>query len=309
MLTVLLFGLVTFAQLGPAPQPAPVNVHVDLVAPPPDDTQIADASVTSSQAVLNTVIAPAPIGWANDLLGIENIWTTTPDNLTWNNPAIRSLALGISGIAAALVGLAILLKAGGIALGQEDWESLFRVLYALALSVLNLIFWEIGIRANNLMTAAIAGPSLPSMIKPHLVTTVDPAALPGTVILLIVYAIVSIMLLLSLLFRLGLIDILIVAGSVLLFMDAMSETSHMAAHYRRLSIAVIFGQVLVVICLKCASVLGSLGNGGALGTLLSIAILWLAMKAPQAILAGSGAAGGGNIGGMLFAAIRRRLGR
>jgi hypothetical protein len=311
VLTVLLFGLVTFAQIGPAPQPAPVHVTVteNLVAPPPDPEQISEASVTSSQAVLNTVIAPAPVGWANELLSLPNIWTTTPPDLTYGNPAVSGLASLIRGVAMALIGLALVARGIGIALNREGWEGLGRLLFAAVMASTSIVMWQIGIDLNNAMASSIAGPALPTLIKPHLVTEIDPTAAAGTTILAIVYSIVAIMLLFSLIFRLGLIDILIACGSLGLICWSTEQTAYIANHYVRISVAVLFSQVLIVICLRCASVLSTLGSGGVLGTLLSIVILWLARSAPQAILAGSGSAGGHNLGMVVFAALRRRFAR
>lgn len=302
-----------FAQGNPIVQGPPAETHttttvnVTVQAPPPDNTQISDASVTSSQAVFNTVIAPAPIGWANDLLALPDIWRTTPPDLTYKNSAISGLASLIRDVAAALLALAILARGIGIMLGRDDWSGMGRLLFAAICSAAELTFWQWGIDLNNSMTSAIAAPALPSLIKPHLVTTVDPTVAVGTVILLVVYAIVAIMLLFSLIFRLGLIDILIACGSLGLICWATEQTSYIANHYVRISTAILFSQVLIVICLRCASVLGTLGSGGVLGTLLSIAILWLARSAPATILAGSSSSQGSRIGSMVARVIARKL--
>lgn len=305
-----------FAQAAPgnAIVTPPIETHttttVNLVAPPPDPKAIADASVESSGAVLNTVIAPAPVQWANSLAGLPDIWRTTPPNLTYGNSAIKDLASLIRNVALALIGLAILARGIAIVLGREEPTSLGRLFFAAIAAWSNLIFWQIGIDLNNAIAASIGAPDLPSLIKPHLVSQIDPASTAGVVILLLVYAIVALLLLFSLIFRLGLIDILIATGSLALICYATTQTEHIANHYTRIATAVLFGQVLIVVCLRCASVLATLGSGGVLGTLLSIVILWLARSAPQAILAG-GAAGssqGGQWGRVAFAFIRRRVG-
>lgn len=312
MIAALLLGLSLFAQVG-SPLPAPIEsrttVTTNLVVPPMDPQVVADTSVQSSQAVLTTVIAPPPLQWANELLGLPDIYRTTPDDLTWNNGAIRDLAGLIRNVAVALIVLAILAKALAIMLGRDDPSSAGRILYAAILSFSNLVWWEWGVRLNNGITAAIAAPALPSLIRPHLVTSIDPSTAVGTVVLLVVYAIVALLLMFSLLFRLGLLDILIAVGSLALLCKATPETDHIASHYTRISVAVLFSQVLIVVCLRCASVLATLGAGGVLGTLISIAILWLARSAPQQILAGSSNAQGNHWGGLAARMVMRRLGR
>lgn len=315
MIAVLAFAAVTvFAQIGGPSIMPPVESHTtvtnNLVVPPMDPQVVAETSVQSSQAVMTMVIAPAPLQWTNELLNLPvDIFRTTPDDLTWNNGAIRGLADLIRTVAMALIVLFILAKGIAVALGRDDPSSLGRLFYAALLSTGNLIFWQIGVQLNNAITAAIAAPALPSLIRPHLVAEIDPASTPGTVILLVVYAIVALLLMFSLLFRLGLIDILIAVGSLALICKAIPETDHIATHYTRISVAVLFSQILIVICLRCASVLATLGTGGVLGTLVSIAILWLARSAPQQILAGSSNSQGNHWGSFAARLIARRLGR
>ncbi len=294
----------------PAPQPQNVTVHNEITvqAPPPDPQAIADASVTSSEAILSTVIVPPPLQWANDLMSLPDVWRTTPDDLSWNNGAIRDMAgLGLAA-ALSLVALAIFAAGAGHALGQG--ANYGRLLLGVVLAVGNLAFWQIGIGINNTLNNAIGAPALPSLVKPHLVTTVDPGAAVGTVVLLLVYAIVVLLLIFSLLFRLGLIDILIAVGSLALLMYATEQTEFLATHYTRLAVGVLFGQVLIVFGLRVASVLGTLGGSGLVGTLVSIAVLLLIRDLPKTLIA-SGGAGQGQGRGMgltLLLLLRRRIG-
>jgi hypothetical protein len=59
----------------------------------------------------------------------------------------------------------------------------------------------------------------------------------------------------------------------------------------------------------CASVLTSLGSSGTLGTLLGIAVLWLARSAPQAILSGGASSQGSRIGNIVVRMVARRITR
>jgi hypothetical protein len=313
MLAVILGAIALFAQTAGSPIVPPIETHTtitnNLIVPPPDPALIADASVQSSEAVLNTMIVPPPLQWSNDLLGLPDIWRTTPDNLTWDNGAIKSLAELLRQVAFALIALAVLNRGIRWMLGSHDWHDADRLAMGVILSLGNLIWWQWGIQLNDAITAAIAAPDLPSLIRPHLVTTLDPGTAVGTVVLLLVYAIVALMLLFSLMFRLGLVDILIACGSLALLMYSTEQTTHIASHYTRMAVAVLFSQVLIVLCIRVASVLAELGTGGVLGTLISIVILWLARSAPQAILAGSSSSQGNHWAGTAARLVMRRMGR
>lgn len=313
MLLAVIGSALIFAQTAGNPIVTPplethTTITTNLVVPPPDPQAIADASVTSSEAILTSVIAPPPLQWANDLLGLPNVWTTTPDELTWNNGPIRDLANVLLAVATALIALAIFANGAGHALGQD--VSFGRLIFAVVLSFGNLAWWQMGIRLNNAITASLSAPDLPTMLRPHLQTTIDPGTAAGTVILVLVYAIVSLLLLFNLLFRLGLIDILIAVGSLALLCYATPQTEHMASHYVRLSVGVLFAQVLIVLGLRVASVLGSLGNGGVVGTILSIVVLILVRSLPQTMIAGAGQGGrqGSGIGMAALLFVRRRVG-
>jgi hypothetical protein len=205
-----------------------------------------------------------------------------------------------------LFGVAALVAlAGGHMLGQDvGWG---RVVFAGVAAAGNLTWWQIGITINNDLTAGVAAPSLPSLIQPNLGTTVDPTAAVGTVLLVIVYAIVVIMALFSLVFRLGMIDILICVGSLALFCYVTPWSAHFAKTYTRLALGLLFSQVLVVLGFRVASVLGTAASGVA-GTLLSMVVLVLIMKLPG-LLAGSEASRtGAGIGAAALLLVRRRVG-
>lgn len=313
MILAALIAVMLLAQGSPIVQPPPVpapniTVRNELVVPEPDPKLIADASVQSSEAILLNVIAPPPLAWANDLLGFSNVWTRTPDELTWNNPAVRDLANILLAVAFAMIALAIFANGAGHALGQD--VSFGRLIFAAVLAVGNLGLWEMGIKLNNAICASLSAPDLPTMIRANLVAKLDPGTAAGTVILTLVYAIVALLLLFNLLFRLGLIDILIAVGSLALLCYATPHTEHLASHYTRLSVGILFSQVLIVLGLRVASVLGSLGNGGVVGTILSIVVLILVRSLPQTMIAGAGAGGrqGNGLGMAALMIIRRRVG-
>lgn len=306
-------GLTPVYAQGPLPAPIQSNttVHneVTVKIPDMDPVVVREASGEAAGGVLNTVIAPPPVQWANDLLSLPNVFTQTPDNLTWNNDSIRKLAQLIQLVGMSLIVLAVFARGLGIVVGREDLTGMGRILFAAIACAGNIVWWQWGIQLNNAINASINSPTLPSLIRPHLVTTVDPTAAVGTVVVLVVYAITAILLMFSQLFRLGLIDILIACGGLALVCYASPQTEHIANHYARISVAVIFSQVVVAVCLMCASVLTALGANGTLGTLLGIAVLWLARSAPQQILAGNSNSTGSRMGSVVVRMIARRVGR
>lgn len=312
MLAVLLLSVTLYAQGGVVTPPPNVTVRneIHLDVPAMDPVAVREASGEAASGVLATVIVPPPVAWANDLLGLPNFVTHTPDDMTWDNGAIRTLALLIQGVSMSLIALAVFARGLGIALRGESWEGAWRIAFAAIMVFGNLIWWQAGIQLSNAINSVINSPTLPSLVRPHLTTTIDPAAAVGTVLVLLVYAITVLLLIFSRLFSLGLIDILIAIGGLALICYSTEQTEYIARHYTRLSVAVIFAPVVVSVCLVCASVLTALGSSGVLGTLIGIAVLWLARSAPQAILAGSGHGSnqGSHVGGLVFAAIRRRIG-
>jgi len=282
----------------PPPVPAPnvtVENRITVEAPKPDPQVIAESSVESSKAILISVVAPPPVQFATELLKLPDLWRTTPPELTYNNPAVRQLAEGMRLVAFALLALAIFAVGAGRALGQD--VSLGRVVFAAILSAGNLAFWEIGVRLNNAICAAIGAPDLPSFIRPHLSLVLRADEAIGSLVLTIVYAIVAIMLLFSLLFRLGFLEVFIAIGSLALMLYATPQTEHFASAYTRLSSGMLLGQVLVVLGLRLAEVLSGVGTGIG-GTLLGIVMLLLIRQLPG-LLASSGSRGGGSVLGRL----------
>ena len=306
----MLVGLVLAASvfMQGSPLTAPVQTHVDVTvqAPPPDPKAIADASVQSTEAIVVTLVAPTLVKWVDDLLDIPDIFRHTPPDLTYANSAVISLANTVRLVALGLLALAILAAGLGHALvGDMQYG---RVVFGAILSAANLIWWQIGITLLNSINDAIAAPPLQDTIKPHLEMpglTANPVEAFGPALLVIVYAVVALMLLLTLVFRLGTIDILIAVGSLGLFCAVLDETSSLFQTYVRLSVGVTFSQVLIVICLKLAPILGGLGTG-VVGTLLGIVVLLLARQAPAWLSSASRSSNGlGRLAGLMV--LRRML--
>lgn len=309
---LLLAAFIVFLQVGnpvvspPASSTTTVQNNITLTAPPPDPEVVAESANQSFQAIVVSQIAPAPVGFANDLLGLPDIWRQTPENLTVGHPAINSLAGIVLAAALSLVALAIFTLGMSHALGERPAYG--RLIFAIVMSLGNITWWTIGIRMNNAINSSFGAPELPTLIRPHL----DPSPLTnmagnvGAVFLLIVYACVAIMLLFSLLFRLGLIQVLIVIGPLALICYATPWSEGFAQLYTRLSVGLLFSQVMIVVGMRLAEVLGGLGTG-ALGTLLSLMILLQLRRLPGLLSSATSSNGGGSAVGKVLM-LRRLVG-
>lgn len=302
-------ALIGFLQIGPAPQPAPVTVRNEITvsAPPPDPEAIAEASVQSGQAIVVQLVAPTLVRWANDAINMADIFRTTPPEWTYQNSVIRGLATQVAVAAGALLALFVVIAAFGHMLGQGMGYG--RVLYGAVASIFNLLWWELGITLNNVICAAIAAPSMTDIVRPNLnlpALTANPIEAFGPSVIVIVYAIVALMLVLSLVFRLAMIDVLIVLGSLALLTKATEQTDTWSTRYQTLAAGTLFSQILIVVCLRLAPVLGGIGTGF-VGSVLGIAVLLLARRMPSILATGHAQRAGGGIGVGTMLLARRLL--
>jgi hypothetical protein len=284
VLALVALAFVMIAQVGPGnaivtpPNPLPIQTtvknEVTVVAPPMDPAQVRDAAVLADQAFIVQVAQPIPVEWANELCSLPDFWRTTPPDWTYNRSELRGLATKVAVAANGLLVLALLAQGLGHALGGRQL-GVGRVLAAMVLSIGNLTWWEWGIGLNNAFSQAIAAPDLcGNLIRPHLelVKSVEPGQAIAAPVLVIVFAVVSLLLLLSLFFRLGFIDVLLVAGPIFEMCWSTEDTERFAQWYVRVATGTLFGQVLLVVGLQVAKVLSGISTGTA-GTLLSIVVL------------------------------------
>lgn len=310
---VLLAGWLIVAQAAPGnPIVSPIETHttttVQVQAPPPDPKAIADASTQSFQAIVVNVVAPTVTGWANDLLDIPDIIRHTPADLTYGNGAVQQMVGTTGGVATALVVLFVFGFGIATALGQRP--SAGRLILAALLSLTNIAWWHMGVDLLNGINDAIAAPSTAELVKPHMTLpdiAADPVKAFGPSLLLIAYAVVTLLLFISAAFRLGLIDVLIVIGPLALLCGALEEASGAMAFYSRyltLSVGTLFSQVLIVVCLKLVPILGVIGSGVA-GAILGLAVLLLARRMPALLTSGAGSGSSGAARAGAFLLLRR----
>jgi hypothetical protein len=290
----------------PPSPPATIRneVTVQVQAPPPDPEMIAQASTQSFQAIVVNLVAPTLVSWVDALLEPPDFLRTTPADLTYNQPAVRALSNAARIGAGVLLALFVLGFGISHALGQQPSPG--RFLFAAVLSFFELVWWQIGIDLNNVINNGIAAPAIRDVVRPHLTLptiTADPVAAFGPALLVIIYALVALLLLISAAFRLGLIDILIAIGPLALLCAATDETSNLSQTYTRLAVGTTLSQIPMVVALALAPILGGLGTGIA-GTLLGIVVLLLARQMPSLLVAGGRGSTAGRIATTL---VLRRL--
>lgn len=285
-----------------------IHTEVTVQVPPMDQAEVSTAAQTANQSFIINTVQPVPVEWANALCTLPNIWTTTPPSVTYENASLLTVSNKVSTAAFALIGLALAGLGVATMFGADIQERLGRVALGAALSTGNTLWWTWGIQLNNKLNEAISPPDVcAALIKPHIqmqTQTADVTSVASPV-LVIVYAAVSIMTMVSLIFRTGLIDVLIAAGPLFLMCWADEHVEHLAHWYQRMAIGTLFGQVLLVIGLVAAQSMSSLGNGVA-GTFLAIVILLLCGKLLSA-LSSQHTQQGGSRTGFALAMLARRL--
>jgi hypothetical protein len=305
-----------FAQGSPIvspPQPPPQNVtvqnNVTVTTPPMDPVEVSNADEIANQSFIVNTVQPVPVEWVNDLCSLPNIWTTTPPDQTYNSTDLSNLANLVLTAALALIGLAFAGAGIEVLCGADPQEKLSRVGLAAVLAVGNQLWWRLGIDLNNALTAVIGPPDMcGSLIKPH-IALVKPTPAPGVSVaepvLVIVYAIVSLVLLFACWFRLGWIDVLFVAGPLALMCWGSEEAVQIARWYQRISIGTLFGQVLLAIGLRAAQVTGSNATGVA-AVLVALVILWIC-KQLLTTLSSQVVSRGNSLGSAAVGMLARRL--
>ena len=286
--TLVLVGGMFFAQALPPPVPAPAppaQVHVTnevtVQVPPPDPQATAEMAGQSFAGIFVTIIAPTLASWTNSLLDVPDFYRTTPPDLTYDNAAVIEMSNIVRNAALGLIVLALLFWGTAAVLG--NYESPARILVGAVFASGNLIWWHFLIDVNNAINSALSAPTLRSVVGPHLSVpslTSDPVSAFGPAILVVVYAVVCLLLIAALAFRLGLIDILIAVGSLALICKSSAPTDRFFSTYIGMATGTVFSQVLVVVALKLAGTFALLG-GGLAGTLLGIIVLLLARRMPS----------------------------
>jgi hypothetical protein len=306
--TVITAAIVLFLQIGPPVITPPANVtvqnNVTVQVPEPDPQATADMAAWSFQGIIINVMAPTLVQWTNSLLEVPDFFRTTPPDLTYNHDAVKGMAEVVRTVAFGLFALVVLGFGVALMLGQQP--SFGRPLYGAALALGNLFWWQWGVDLNNVINTAIAAPELGSIVRPHLTLpalTTNPAEAFGPALLVVAYAIVCLLLIGAMAFRLGLLDILIVVGSLALLCKGSELSERFTATYASMATGTLFAQTMVVVALKLSAVFGFAG-GGLTSTLLGLIVLLLARRMPGLLASRLNSSGGIGIGRALLVARR-----
>jgi hypothetical protein len=206
--------------------------------------------------------------------------------------------------ALALLILAIIVRGLAHMLGQGAGYG--RLVWGTGLAIGDLVWWEWGIKLNNAINDAIGAPDLPSLIRPHIALNASAGQQAANVVLVIVYAVVALLVLISLLFRLGLIQVLIAIGPLALFCATTEQSEHFAHKYITLSVGLLFSQVMVVLGMRVAQVDAAVGTGVA-GTFMALVVLLLLRRLP-ALVSSTASSGGSMAGRVISTVVARRIG-
>jgi hypothetical protein len=289
MVAMVLIGTLFLAQVGgnpivtpPQPQTTTVVNQVTVQVPEPDPQTTAQMAGWSFSGIVVTIIAPTLVKWTNDLLDVPDFVRNTPPDLSYRNDGVRDLVILVRKAALALSLLAIVVW-GLTAMLRGYAEMPGRLALGIGLAATELWWWQIGIDLFNALNNTIAAPTVASVVRPHLqvpTLTADPTEAFSPAVLVIATCIVTILLILAMFFRLGMLDILIAIGALALFCKAFEgKGEHAAEAYIGMSIGMLASQTPVVVALKLAPLIG-IGGSGVVGTLLGLVILLLARKMP-----------------------------
>lgn len=314
VLAMLLVAQPAYAQIGPPlpqPQPAPIQVRNEITVqvPPPDPEATAEMAGWSFSGIVVNLIAPTLASWTNAILDVPDFIRETPPDLTYRNGVVRELAGVVRLAALGLLLLAVLAWAVQLVTSGAV-EMPGRIVLGVALAAGNLVWWQWSIDINNALCRAIGAPSVASLVRPHLTLptlTTNPVEAFAPALTVIATAVVCLMLVFAMFMRLATIDVLIVVGSLALFAKAGEGTERFYSTYIGWSAGTLLGQIMVVVTLKLATVLGVVA-GGVAGTLLGLGVLLLARHMPAA-LGGKFSQSHGGGGFLRFALLRRLLTR
>jgi hypothetical protein len=308
-------ALLAFQVANPFTPPPPAQVvnetrvvnEVHVIPQPLDPEAVAEATVQSNGATLNMVVAPPLVQWVNDLLSLPDIWRTTPPEWSYDNPAVRQISESTRNVAVGLLAAFILATGIAKALGQDP--NLARPIYAVILSAGTLTWWEIGVRINNTICAMIGAPAPADFMRARLKLPTNAVDNVGDTLLMIAYAVVAIIVLGSLVFRLGMIMTLIPVGFLALMCKAVEQTDNLAQNYNRISVGLLFSQVLYVIAFRLVEVLGALGTTSVATTIIGMIILFNIRRAPGMLssMSTSGSGTPGFLKRAITAAVTRRV--
>lgn len=320
MLTIIAMGVLFLQVVGnpivpqPAPAPSNITVHVETPPPPPPDpiaTQAMYDYVTTNDRYNQVEV---PVGWAQGLLGHENIWTRTPTGYR-DDGAFGQLRRGVRVLAMGLFLLAILWTGGQLLLGSmmsaTGYEQLLPALLAgFLIAVFSDLIVRRSIDLNNWMCAVLGQPSLADFSASGLAMPPRPeppqpgvgplqlaAGFASGLFTSLLYSIALVIIEVKMIYRQAVLIVTDVAMPAAGALWAVKITRGYGSVLFRLFFGWLFGQPLLVLCLGLAGTLLGLMNvhDGPAEVLIKLTILLIAIKAIS-LFAGGGLGSGAIFG-------------
>lgn len=300
------------------------NVTVNVVPPPPDPvaTQGMYDFVTANDRYSAVEV---PVGWAQGLLGHENIWTQTPTSYR-NDGAFGTFRRGVRLIAIALFLLGILWTGGGLAFGSVTGSTGYLQLLPLMLAgfliamysdmivtrTIDLNNWMCRVLGQpNLTEFSHAGLTLPDRPEPPIAGSPFElaAGFVSGLLTSLFYSIVLLIIEVKMIYRQAILIVTDVAMPVAGALWAFKLTRGWGIILFRLFFGWLFGQPLLVLCLGLAGTLLGLMNvhDGPAEVLVKLAILLVAIKSIS-LFAGGGLGSGALFGIASLVMLARRGG-
>ncbi len=216
-----------------------------------------------------------------------NVFTHTPPELTYNLAPVHNLLLGMQLLIGAITAVGVVLAACSLAgrqvfgWGHDLGEHLGRLGLAAVLANGSFFITKTAIDWNNLLCDAIGFAPVPRGFTGFIT---DPLTM-GVLTLIMLWF--GLQLGLKMLYRIGMLWVLIATGPLALGCWAIPQAQWVATTWARQFFGWTFGQVLVTIALKIAFANNPFGTGGPLALIFAVALAALAVDLVDLLVYGS----------------------
>jgi len=225
-----------------------------------------------------------------------NFITWTPESLTYRNTLVRQFAAASQVLANGLLAVVTLVTGFNLMLRPyfgSTYAGVVEILPRLLPGgiLINTAAWwcQLAIDVNN-AACGVFGDGPP----PNLADTLAHFSLPFEQLIALIYIVMSVLLVLQQLMRLGLIDVLLILAPLAAVCWILPQTQAWGRRWGGLFVGTVFAQMVLTLTLRLgfnlATDLPPPSAAGLLQPLLGIAVLALALKIPG--LMGGGAGGG-----------------
>ena len=228
------------------------------------------------------------------------------DDLVTMRDTMTGAAVAALACVVALVGLTVIVRSHRGQSNEDIRELVPRLVLGVALLIAMPALCALAIDGNNALCGLLRVNSIGELLP------VNVGGDPGNALLLVLfflaYVFLALLLLFALISRLGLVDVLLVLAPLAAVLWIHPLTQHYARLWTKTFVAAVFGQFLMLLCLRLAGVLSHALSTetmpAALAVFVGVAVLFLARRM-LSFLATEGLSGGLDplaLGGMALAA-------